>query len=98
MRVFKSFQGLFFFILCYPATLLAETKSWTGFGGDASWTNPLNWSGGSLPQPTDVVLLDNGDLPVSYQVTLPNVAVILRSIVISPSPGRNIELILPVSN
>jgi hypothetical protein len=87
-----------FFVLCFPATLSAETKSWTGFGGDAIWTNPLNWSGGSLPQSTDVVLLDNADLPVSYQVILPDAAVILRSIVISPSPGRNIELILPVSN
>ena len=77
---------------------MAETKTWTGFGGDASWTNPLNWSGGSLPQSTDNVLLDNGDLPVTYQVTLPDAAVILRSIVISPSPGRNIELILPASN
>ncbi|HET6999850.1 MAG TPA: hypothetical protein VFI33_00990, partial [Puia sp.] len=82
-----------FFILCHSTILSAEIKSWTGFGGDASWNNPLNWSGGSLPQSTDVVLLDNADLPVSYQVTLPNAAVILKSIVISPSPGRNIELI-----
>lgn len=81
-----------------PAILLAETKSWTGFGGDASWTNPLNWSGSSLPQATDDILLDNSDLPVSYQVTLPDAAVILKSILISPSPGRNIELVLPVSN
>ncbi len=81
-----------------PAILLAETKSWTGFGGDASWINPLNWSGSSLPKSTDDVLLDNSDLPVSYQVTLPDAAVILKSILISPSPGRNIELVLPVSN
>jgi len=77
---------------------MAETKSWTGFGGDANWTNPLNWSGNSLPQSADDVLLDNSDLPISYHVTMPNAAVVLRSIVISPSPGRNIELILPVSN
>ncbi|MEJ0079414.1 MAG: hypothetical protein WDM78_00250 [Puia sp.] len=77
---------------------MAETKSWTGFGGDANWTNPLNWSGSSLPQPADDILLDNSDLPVSYQVTLPDTAVTLKSILISPSPGRNIELVLPVSN
>ena len=99
MCVYKGyFCCLVFFILLCPAVLLAGTKSWTGFGGDSSWTNPLNWSGGSLPQATDDVLLDNGDLPVSYQVTLPGAAVILRSIIISPSPGRNIELILPASN
>ncbi|HEY2348704.1 MAG TPA: hypothetical protein VGH64_06795, partial [Puia sp.] len=78
--------------------LLAGIKSWTGFGGDARWTNPLNWSGGSLPISTDDVLLDNSDLPVSYQVILPDGMIILKSILISPSPGRNIELILPSSN
>ena len=78
--------------------LSAEIKSWTGFGGDASWNNPLNWSGNSLPQSSDEVLLDNSLLPVSYQVTLPDSAVVLKSILISPSPGRNIELILPESN
>jgi len=85
-------------LLTFPAFLLAETKTWTGFGGDAIWSNPLNWSGGSIPTAADNVLLDNADLPVSYQITLPDVAVVLRSIVINPSPGRNIELILPVSN
>jgi hypothetical protein len=94
----RSCHCLVIFILFCPAILLAGTKLWTGFGGDGKWSNPLNWSASSLPQSTDDVLLDNGDLPVSYQVNLPNAAVILRSIVISPSPGRNIELILPASN
>jgi hypothetical protein len=84
-------------LIC-PAILTAEIKSWTGYGGDANWTNPLNWSGSSLPLPNDDVLLDNGDLPVSYQVNLPPTAIILKSILISPSPGRNIELILPSAN
>src|ERR1700733_4467797 len=81
-----------------PALLCAEVKSWTGFGGDSNWTNPLNWSGGALPSPADDVLLDNSDLPVSYQVILPATSVVLKSILISPSPGRNIELILPAEN
>jgi hypothetical protein len=99
MRVLKSYFCRFIFssLLC-PAILFAETKSWTGFGGDASWNNPLNWSGSSLPLPTDDVLFDNSDLPVSYQVILPDIAVILKTILISPSPGRNIELVMPVSN
>jgi hypothetical protein len=92
------FCWLILFSVLSPAILLAEVKSWTGYGGDAVWTNPLNWSGGSVPQQTDDVLLNNSDLPVSYQVTLPATAVILKSILISPSPGRNIELILPVTN
>ena len=94
----RYFLWFVFFSLISPAVLLAEIKSWTGFGGNASWTNSLNWSGNSLPQPTDDVLLDNSELPVSYQVTLPDAAVILKSILISPSPGRDIELVLPASN
>ena len=90
--------SLFFLNLLFPAILLAETKSWTGFGGDGSWINPLNWSGNSLPKSADDVLLDNSVLPVSYQVTLPDTSIKLKTIMISPSPGRNIELILPVSN
>jgi hypothetical protein len=86
------------FILFFPCILLAETKTWTGYGGDARWSNPLNWSGGNLPQSTDEVLLDNRDMPVSYSVTLPDVAVVLRTILINPSPDKNIELILPATN
>ena len=92
------FCWIFFLSLLSPVILLAEIKSWTGFGGDASWTNPLNWSGNSLPQPADDVLLDNSAMPVSYQVTLPDAAIVLKTILISPSPGKNIELLLPASN
>ena len=81
-----------------PAFLFAGTKTWTGFGGDMSWLNPLNWSGIELPLTTDDVLLDNSALPVSYQVMLPNQAVAIKSLRIIPSPGRNIELILPSTN
>src|SRR5437763_12044841 len=99
MRISRSYYlcHLLFF-LSFPAVMLGQAKTWTGFGGDCIWSNPLNWSGNSIPTSADDVLLDNADLPVSYQITLPDVAVILKSIVISPSPGRNIELILPVSN
>src|ERR1700676_686873 len=89
---------LVFFTFLFPVILLAETKTWTGNGGDANWSNPLNWSGANLPQTTDDVLLDNGDIPVSYLVSLPDGAVILKTIIINPSPGRNIELVLPASN
>ena len=71
---------------------------WTGYGGDANWSNPLNWSGSVLPQTTDDVLLDNSDMPVSYFVTLPDAIVLIRTLHISPSPGRVIELVLPSSN
>jgi hypothetical protein len=89
---------LIVFFLLLPAALFAERKFWTGNGGDSNWSNPQNWSGVSLPLTTDDVLLDNSAQPLSYQVALPNGAVVLRTILIYPSPGRNIELILPATN
>ena len=34
------------------------TKFWDGEGGDYSWQNPLNWSGDTLPGPSDRVMID----------------------------------------
>jgi hypothetical protein len=93
-----SLGRLFLLSILFPVHLFAETKTWTGYGGDSNWLNPLNWSGITTPVSTDDILLDNGDLPVSYQVRLPDIAIVLRTLCIRPSPGRNIELILPASN
>lgn len=82
----------------FPIIGLGQPKTWTGNGGDGQWSNPLNWNGGSLPAVSDDVLLDNGDLPGSYQLSLPDQAVAVRAITISPSPGNQIELTLPASN
>jgi len=90
--------GVIFIFFLLPAMIFAEIKTWTGYGGDSNWLNVLNWSGTRLPASTDDVLFDNGDLPLSYQVFLPNVAVVIRTLHISPSAGRNIELILPATN
>ncbi len=89
-----------FIILAFfiPGFLKAEIKNWTGFGGDTNWSNPLNWSGTSLPRSVDDVYFDNSNVPLSFTVKLPDIAVIVRTLVINPSPGRNIELILPSSN
>lgn len=92
------FYWLLFFCCIQPYQIFAETKTWTGFGGDAKWSNPLNWSGITVPQATDDVWLDNSEMPVSYQVALPDTAVIVRILHIQPSPGRSIELILPATN
>ena len=89
---------IFLLAVSLPSLLWAEIKSWTGYGGDSNWSNPLNWTGGSLPLESDDVLLDNSDLPVSYTVVLPDIAIVLKTIVINPSPGRNIELQLPATN
>jgi hypothetical protein len=84
--------------LLFPTLLKAEIKTWTGFGGDSNWSNPLNWTDMSLPRSTDDVLLDNENIPLSFVIKLPDVTVIVRTLVINPSPGRTIELILPASN
>ncbi len=47
---------------------------------------------------SDDVLLDNGNLPGSYQVVLPDLAISVHTLTISPSSGNQIELTLPASN
>jgi len=89
---------LIFLDLCLPGFVFSETKTWTGNGSDGRWSNSLNWSGNVLPSGSDEVLLDNRFLPLSYTVTLPDEAVFLRSLKILPSPGNQIELILPQTN
>jgi len=89
---------LIFLDLCLPGFVFSETKTWTGNGSDGRWSNSLNWSGNVLPSGSDEVLLDNRFLPLSYTVTLPDEAVFLRSLKILPSPGNQVELILPQTN
>jgi hypothetical protein len=67
--------------------------------GDGSWSNPINWSGGSLPLSTEDVLLDNSVLNGSYLVMLPiSTAVSVKTITIAPAGPNTIELIIPSAN
>ncbi len=99
-KIFSALRFFSFFIvfISFAYISAADTKTWTGFAGDSDWSNPINWSNGSLPLSTDDVLLDNASLPVSYQIYLPDIVVVLKTLHIIPSPGRNIELILPNTN
>lgn len=98
LHIVRVTVRLIIYCFLFPAVVTAETKTWTGSGGNPDWANPMNWSGVSLPQSGDDVLLDNRDMPGSYSVILPLTAVSIRTIRIGPSPGSNIELILPASN
>ena len=70
--------------------ICGQSKTWTGNGGDGLWSNPQNWNGGILPVISDNVVLDNGDVPGSYSVVLPDYAVTVRTLTIGPSPGNQI--------
>ncbi len=87
-----------FLLVLVPYIAMGSLKSWTGNGGDSLWTDPLNWTDGTLPDTTDDILLDNSEFPGSYQVKLPDQAVKIRTITIAPTGGNTIELILPSSN
>jgi hypothetical protein len=95
--LFRKIKWLAVFSLL-PFSSLAETKFWTGSGGDAYWANPLNWSGNQLPIVTDDVILDNSFVLLSFQVILPDPATTIKTLQINPTYGRNIELVLPASN
>jgi len=85
-------------IILFNQHLDAAIKTWTGAAGDGLYANAFNWSGGSLPVSTDDLLFDNSSQATSYVVTLPDIAITIRSIVITPSAGQTIKLLLPATN
>ncbi|HTS43003.1 MAG TPA: hypothetical protein VMH01_01300, partial [Puia sp.] len=76
----------------------AAIQLWTGAGGDGQWSNPSNWNGNAVPAVDDDVLLDNSFLTGSYVVSLPNTAVTIKSLTITPGFSDSIFVILPSSN
>lgn len=92
-------QPLLLFALLVYVPSFSQLR-WDGEAGDGQWTTAKNWVGDVLPGITDDVILDNALLTGSFTVTLPggNSSVQIRSIVIEPGPGNNIELILPGTN
>ncbi len=75
---------------------LSAQKRWTG--GSGNWVDAANWLPAGLPDGTDAVILDNTLQAGNYTVTLPDDAVIVRSLLIAPAEGKQIELHLPSSN
>jgi hypothetical protein len=90
-------SSLFLWLLI-PYLAMGGLKSWTGNSGNGLWSDPMNWTDGTLPGTADDILLDNTEFPGSYQIRLPDQAVTIRTINISPADGNTIELILPSSN
>ena len=75
-------------------------KRWDGEAGDGLWNSETNWSPNGVPDSTDLLLLDNFIIPISYTVTLPIGAnqIKLTALRIQPSLGQNITLTIPQSN
>jgi hypothetical protein len=73
-------------------------KKWTGNGITTYWNNPQNWEGEQVPDSLDRVVLDNSFLQGSYEVILPDTAVVVQSLEISPGGTATIRVLLPVTN
>ena len=84
----------FFTVLLTISSFCAAQVKWDGGGGNNLWNDALNWAGNELPAPDDDVLLDHSVIGTSYLVSLPGMAVTVRSITIE----SGIELLLPASN
>ncbi|HVY74089.1 MAG TPA: hypothetical protein VG890_04620 [Puia sp.] len=84
--------------MAIPLASLSAVCFWTGTAADGKWSTPLNWDGGTVPGAADDVLLDNSRLDGSYQLNLPDQAVTLHSLTISPASGNRIEVVLPSTN
>ena len=93
----KKIFALFILIIFFKNGF-AVTKTWTGFANDGLWSSPANWSDNTVPLATDDVLLDNSNLTGSYTVILPNTAVTIKTVTITPLSVNTIQLILPSSN
>ena len=72
---------------------------WTGAAGNSSWFDGRNWNIGSLPAPTDEVVLDHLYMTDSYTISLDqNVAVSIKSLRINPGAGDSIFVLVPATN
>lgn len=87
-------------IVAAHCTTVSSQIKWDGGGGDGQWTTAANWTSNILPTQLDDVVLDNSFITGNYTVSLPsgNVAVSVKTISITPTAGRTIELILPPAN
>jgi hypothetical protein len=90
--------ALFFIFLSYSFIGISATITWDGGEGDGLWSTAANWVGNVVPGPSDDVVLDNSSLGGNYNVTLPDAAVTIISLLINPAPGNTITLLLPVTN
>ncbi len=98
MQMFLACRRAFCIGMILTAPVLGQ-KTWTGQGDGASWSNADNWSGGTLPGPSDHVILDNSSVSISYTVNLPTASnPVIARLTISPSASNTITLVLPTSN
>ena len=97
---FATRKFLILSVILFPLFLKSSAAIvlWTGAGGDGQWSNPSNWNGNAVPAVGDDVLLDNSFLTGSYIVSLPNTAVTIKSLTITPGFLDSIFVILPSSN
>jgi hypothetical protein len=89
---------LSFFILLLVSLTSFSQKKWDGEAGNNLWSNAINWTGNAVPTATDNVVLDNSLVPGNYSISLPSAAVTVKTITITPSASRTIELTLPATN
>jgi Secretion system C-terminal sorting domain len=93
----KHFYLLGFVFFALPG--FGATVYWDGGGGNNLWATAANWVGNVVPVAGDDVVLDNlNGVTGTYTVSLPNTAVTVLSITITPGAGNNITLLLPSSN
>jgi hypothetical protein len=89
---------LSFFILLFVSLNCFSQKKWDGEAGNNQWSNAINWTGNAVPSSTDNVVLDNSLVTNNYSISLPSTAVTVKTITITPSASRTIELTLPATN
>jgi hypothetical protein len=98
MRRMKSDrQGCLLLLAIIQVQLTMAQARWDGEAGDGQWNNALNWTNNSLPGFSSDVVLDNSIVTGSYSVSLPpgEQSITIRTLLIDPSGGNTIALVLP---
>ncbi len=86
--------------LVSKSVIYAQTPfRWDGGAGTPNWNDANNWNPNTVPGSGNVVILDNTYVTGTYTVKLPNSAVTVASIEITPGAGTHtITLELPSTN
>lgn len=86
--------------LCADLCSINAQQYWDGEGNDGKWSNPLNWSGNSLPTTSSNVVLNNLYVDSNYSVEIDTLAgaITIGSLNVTPGINRNIYLNIPASN
>ncbi len=87
-------------IIILQCQIVSAQQRWDGEANNRLWSDGRNWEGDSIPDQNTQVIFDHTFIDSNFTVILDSAAgpVVIGSLEIIPSNGRNIRLIIPAQN